>query len=133
MYRVSSLVSELAREARKKTVRRRTRLREGLVRRERMVLRRVVVRDLRPGVVVARGVGRSGSVVAEPSSSEEEKGTGWWWWWVGVDGGREEMTGMARMSRAMPIQNGSQSRVLMVAEARAGPSWSEKTEETALT
>ncbi len=48
-------------------------------------------------------------------------------------GGRVEMTGMANRRRAMPIQRGSQRSVLMVAEARAGPSWREKMEETAFT
>jgi hypothetical protein len=47
--------------------------------------------------------------------------------------GKAEMTGTARSRMAMPSQRGSQRRAVMVAEARAGPSWSEKMDDTALT
>jgi hypothetical protein len=47
--------------------------------------------------------------------------------------GKAEMTGTARRRMAMPSQRGNQSRAVMVAEARAGPSWSEKMDDTALT
>ena len=70
------------------------------------------------------------------SSSVVVGGDGWVVVVVEVEvevGGRVEMRGTAKRSRAMPIQRGSQRSVLMVAEARAGPSWREKMEETAFT
>ncbi len=118
-------MSELAREARKKVVRRRRKLREGLVRMARTVRKRAAVVVWRLGLAGWGGGERRGSL----SSSD---GVGLWCV-DDEDDGREEMTGIARRRRRMPTQRGSQSKVVMVAEASAGPSWREKIEEMALT
>jgi len=122
-------VSEEAREARKKTDRRRPRLRVRFTRRPMRARRRVAVKERRVvAVAIVAGRCRRGDVECRRerngvcglacSSSSAIPGEEV----LVLEGrGRAEMTGMARSRIAMPIQRGNQRRALMLAEARAGP------------
>ena len=128
MYSGRSLVSELAREARKKTPRRSRKFRVGEVKIMRVVCRRAVIVDLRSlclrlGVLESRGVLLLSTL---PSFEELFR-------WYNADGGRDRATGKARTIRTIPNQRGSHNRRDIVADASAGPSWREKMEVTALT
>jgi hypothetical protein len=112
-------------------VKRRRKLRVGLVRMARTVWKRAVALEIRPFRSGWREeVGISGA--AASASSFDEGDLILRWLSLGF-GRRAVMTGMPKISRTMPTQSGSQSIVLMAADARAGPSWREKMEETAFT
>jgi hypothetical protein len=128
MYSGRSLVSELAREARKKRARRSRKFRVGEFSIVRVVCRRAVIVDLRSVCLKLKVLKSRGVLLPSASLSFGDL-----FRWYSADCGRNRATGKARTIRMIPIQRGSHNNRAIVADASAGPSWREKMAVTALT